>query len=55
MAQDDTARDDTTGQEYNEDDRVDETLHNQGVDPADVRDSDKQDMQQDMEDMDDSM
>lgn len=50
MAQDDNLRDDTTNQEFNEDDRVDETLRSNEVDPADVRDSDAAELSDDMSD-----
>jgi hypothetical protein len=55
MAQDDTQRDDSTQQEFNEDDRVSETLRNQDIDPADVREQDSKNLQEDMEDADDPM
>lgn len=50
MAQDDDIRDDTTGQEYNEDDRVSRTEQEQGVDPAEVRDDSE--LRRNMEDAD---
>jgi hypothetical protein len=51
MAQDDTTRDDGTQQEFNEDDRVDETLRSNEVDPADVRDDDMTSLEDDTEDV----
>lgn len=50
MAQDDMTRDDSTQQEFNEDDRVDETLRSNEIDPADVRDEDMTSLEDDMDD-----
>jgi hypothetical protein len=53
MAQDDDVRDDSTQQEFNDTDRVEESGSSDALeDPADVRDADMQQSEDDLDDTD---